>query len=49
MKKCTYCKLELPLTEFYNRPDTGGLKSRCKTCECLYSRARNYKITLDQA
>lgn len=49
MKRCTYCKLEFPLTEFYTRTDTGGLKSRCKTCECLYSRARNYKITLDQA
>lgn len=49
MKKCTYCLHLLPLNRFYNRPDTGKLKSRCKDCECLSSRARNYNITLEQA
>ena len=49
MKRCTHCYHLLPFDKFYTRTDTGGLKSRCKTCECLFSRARNYKITLDKA
>lgn len=49
MKRCTYCCKLLPSNRFYNRPDTGKLKSRCKDCECLSSRARSYNITLEQA
>ncbi len=35
MKKCTSCKQEKPLTEFYDRLNTRGenvLTSRCKSC-----------------
>ena len=33
MKKCTKCLRELPLSEFYPRPDhPGSYRSRCKEC-----------------
>jgi hypothetical protein len=33
-KKCTKCKVEKPLTEFYKRPDRGpnAVRSKCKKC-----------------
>ena len=48
-RQCTHCKKHLPLSSYYKRTDTKGLKAKCKQCECLYSRARNYKITIAEA
>ena len=49
MKTCTHCKETSDVSNFYKRTDTGKLKARCKACECLYSRKRRYKITLQEA
>ena len=49
MKTCTYCNEAKPKSEYYSRPDTGGLKARCKECECLMSRARNYGVSVEEA
>jgi len=33
IKICGKCKVEKPISEFYTRCDTGGVKSKCKSCD----------------
>jgi hypothetical protein len=35
-KKCTQCRLDLPLDEFYRRGSGVGLRSECKGCSKAY-------------
>lgn len=40
MKTCTQCKVEKPLTAFYTRSDTGKVRSNCKDCVAIKSKAK---------
>ena len=42
-KKCPYCGLEKPLSEFYKRKNSKWYRSYCIACEIKYGREWNRK------
>lgn len=55
MKKCTWCEVEKPLTEFYkSNSKKSGYKSHCKTCvlekaKAYYDTPEGYKYKIEKA